>query len=150
MAEDRQRKFTKLVQERYLGALAASGLLVHSADVAGVNFDTVDIYRRKNPEFNKEVELAQKRYNELVEAEIHRRGMKGYKKAVFYKGERVDGGEVVEYSDRLLELLAKKRMPEYRERIIDAQVASGGVLVVNAPAANVKEWKEKSSGQNEK
>ena len=138
--------WTDEIQHKFLGALAASGLMIHSADAAGVPYETVRNRMRADDDFAKAVEHAHERYNEFVEMEIRKRGIEGEPEANFYKGRRCDLDDegkptVFKKSDRLLELHAKKRIPGYREKAIDVDVASGGVLIVNAPPATEDEWR---------
>jgi hypothetical protein len=64
---------------------------------------------------------------ELVEAEIHRRGVKGWDEGVWYKGDEV--GTVHKYSDILLIFLAKALMPDkYRDKFEGANILSTGPI----------------------
>lgn len=77
-------------------------------------------------------------YHERLRWVIHNRAVDGWEEPVFYKGEEV--GSVHKFSERLLEMQAKRHMPEYRDKSqMDVNVA-GGVLVVHAPAMSREEW----------
>mgnify|MGYP005848418621 CR=1 FL=1 len=74
----------------------------------GVQFFTK---RRKIwPEFEKDFQEAKAEGDDIVRAEIHRRGVDGVKRAIYHDGKVV--GYKREYSDQLLMFLAKSRMPE--------------------------------------
>ena len=79
-------------------------------------------------------------YNELLEMEMHRRGVEGTDKGVYFKGDKVDTEKV--YSDRLLEMLVKANNPgKFRDHVtVDANVKAG-VLVVSA-ALDVDDWEQ--------
>lgn len=88
-------------------------------------------------------------YRESLEAEVHRRAVDGWDEPVYQKGEMV--GLIRRHSDRMLELLIKKNIPEYRDKVsVDASV-KGGVMVVPATAQTMDEWEatfgEKAKGK---
>jgi hypothetical protein len=64
--------------------------------------------------YREAFEDAREQYRDRIRIEIDRRALHGVKRKVYYKG--VKCGEETEYSDRLLELLAKAELPEFRER----------------------------------
>lgn len=51
--------------------------------------------------------------NDAIEAEVHRRAVTGWDEPVFQQGKQV--GTIKKHSDRMLELLAKKRIPAFRD-----------------------------------
>lgn len=79
-------------------------------------------------------------YREKISMVVHSRATNGWLEPVFYKGTLA--GHIRKFSDRLLELQAKRHVPEYRERgALDVNV-SGGVLVVNSSDINKEKWLE--------
>lgn len=129
-------------QERFLAEYARTGLLCHSADVAGVTPQAVEQWRKdvttrgkalNGFQFEKRLEVALRRYNERLDAEIDRRALEGVDKPVTYKGQIT--GTFKEYSDNLLMFKKKKLDPSYRDNYnvqVDARqyVTS---IVINPP-----------------
>lgn len=142
-------KWSKQLEDRLLGALAATGRIGRSCKVAEISLECYLQHLKNDPALEKAVQAAQDQYNDLIVDEIDRRGRRGVPKPQWNRGERCDLDEdgnptQFEYSDRLLEMLAKSRMPEFREKAgLDVGVQQGGVLVVNAGPDDVEEWREK-------
>lgn len=156
------RRFTTALKVKFLEHYATSGLFIQSALAAGVSDVTVRSHIKKDEAFAAAFEVAEKKFLEHVESEVYRRGIKGWLEPIVQKGEHVRGhcadcqgqgvlpdgntcpscnGEgqgqpmyVRRYSDRLLELLAKRHIPEYREKVdVNAKVEGGVVLIGSAP-----------------
>ncbi len=149
-------KFDDAQKQRYLACLREQGLKGRAAQAAGVSQQTVNTHRENDPDFDEAVEAALEEYNDLVSGEVGRRGKDGWLEPVFQKGMQalvavVDPktGEVLydkdsgkprmrlsyirKFSDRLLELEAKRVNTGYRDKqTIDLNNTGGGVLV--APA----------------
>src|SRR5580765_5580022 len=99
-------------QKRFLAELAKCGIIEIAAANSGI--ERTHHYRwMADPEYAAAYVVANREADALLEAEIRRRGMLGYKRAVWHLGKRV--GEETVYSDNLLMFAAKKRMPEYRD-----------------------------------
>lgn len=67
---------------------------------------------REEEEFKAQYEEALAAYNDVIRDEVHRRAITGVRRV------RMMGGKLVferEYSDRMLELLTKMRLPEAKE-----------------------------------
>jgi len=159
--EDRQRKF--------LVAYAETGMVLRSALTAGVCSKTILNECKRNETFAALYGDAKTFFNELIDTEIKRRAIDGWDEPVYQKGERVweetfdpetgkilkdkDGKSVMHpavvkrFSDRLLEMMAKKNNPAYRDKQqIDVNI-SGGVLAIpsNGPQTTA-DW-EKQYGE---
>lgn len=140
----RGREFTPDRWEIFLHNFAKLGLLGMSARAADVSPETIRVYRRDVPEFAEMYDLALQDYRESLEREVHRRAVEGWDEPVYQKGEMV--GTIRRHSDRMLELLIKKNIPEYRDKVsVDANV-KGGVMVVPATAQDMDAW-EKEFGE---
>ncbi|RKZ20174.1 hypothetical protein DRQ50_00010 [bacterium] len=81
-------------------------------------------------------------YRENIEEEIKRRAMDGVDTPVFYKGELVATQK--QYSDRLLELHAKRHIGAYRDKHTVDHNVTGGVLVVPGMAETSEDWEEEN------
>lgn len=112
-------------QDRFLEEYARLGNVTFAARLAGVDPSTVRAARARQVGFAVRMKAAEYGYCDRIRLEIHRRAVEGVEKPVFgtvvdANGNRVTGrvGEIREYSDRMLELEAKARMPEeYGERL---------------------------------
>jgi hypothetical protein len=101
------------------------GNVTDAAIQAGVDPSTPRSSKRRSPAFRERLDEAEREYCDRLQREIFRRAVQGTKKPVFgtvidASGNRVTGqvGTATEYSDRLLELEAKARMPEiYGDRL---------------------------------
>lgn len=110
-------------KESFLSALSVTGNVCKAADAAGINRRVAYLLRSRDPEFQKEWELALQAAGALMEAEAKRRATEGLVKYKFGKnGEPLlhpKTGEPyyeLEYSDTLLIFLLKRIFPtEYRE-----------------------------------
>jgi len=102
-------------QEQFLRALARTGRMWQSYEIACVSPAAVLAYRQLNPQFDQAVKDAMDQYCELLEKEIHRRGVDGVDEPVFYLGSIC--GYVRRYSDKLLMEHAKRHIPAYRQQV---------------------------------
>lgn len=131
-------------QTRFCEEFAKHGRKKQAADSAGVSLATVQRYLSADPVFKDMVFEAQAVYRDHVAEEVYRRAIVGVDKVILggqFKDE-ILGYEKV-YSDRLLELEAKRVEPGYRDRgNIDIAVKEGGVLVIGGQG-NIDEWENK-------
>lgn len=102
----------------------------------GVNHSTFRVHLNKDLDFRQMYAEAMLEFNDRLATEAYRRGVEGVPKAVYYKGDRVDKpGDVMEYSDRLLELLLKKNDPAFRDRStvenLNANIDMGAMTLEN-------------------
>lgn len=133
------KKWTAEAEKVFLEALAVTGRLKEASVTSGLPYMQVIEHRRRYLDFEEACEDSMRRFRDSLEREAVRRGMEGVEEPVFHKGEEC--GFVRRYSDRLLELVMKRHIPEYRERLqVDANVR-GGVLVVGKPAESEEEWR---------
>lgn len=119
-------KFDAWARAAFLRNLAETGRLYDSAEAAGVCYTTMRSFReggtRHDPVFEQQVQDALDEYRDRLRAEIHRRGVEGWVERGIYGKEGEHLGDVVKYSDRLLELLAKRHDPAFRDHVhVDAQ-----------------------------
>lgn len=126
--------------DMYIAQLAVSGLKRMSAIKAGIEPGSLWRYRDKQDSGElKERELeAMQFYAEIIEQTIHQRAIEGVEKGVYYEGEQVATEKV--FSDRLLILLARRHIPEYREHTVSDVNVKAGVLLIQAPIASAEEW----------
>lgn len=131
-------KFTPLAVSKILNNMANCGVMYQAVMAAGLSYSQFMKLRKDFPALNTLVEDAMDLYREKVAHAVHCRAISGTEKPVYYQGAVV--GYVREYSDRLLELHAKRHCPEYRDKgQLDVNVA-GGVLVVHETEQTKEEW----------
>lgn len=96
---------------------------------AGIDRSTVYHWQEHDEEFGFKFRQASEDANDLIRGELFRRAVQGYEKPAVSQGKVVyveetlpDGKKVYKplmervYSDNLLSLLAKARMPEFRDK----------------------------------
>lgn len=131
--------------EAFLEALAETGRMMESVDRAGLRYMSLRKYLVSHPEFRERLEDAKARYREKIERTIEGRGIDGWNEPVFHQGSIC--GYVHKFSDRMLELHAKRHIPEYRDKIsVDAEVRGGVLVIPSAGGADewTKKWVEKT------
>lgn len=105
----RKGKLTPQVKEKLKDLLAQTGNLEASAAECGITARAVYYAMDRDPELKEEISQARERACMEIEKEMHRRGIQGISRGVYYQGELV--AEEKEYSDKLLMALAKANMP---------------------------------------
>ena len=148
-------KFDDPQKDIYLEDFRKHGLKGRAAETAGVTIKAVIEHRDNDPDFDEACNEAFEVYKDSISSEVRRRGKEGWLEPIFHKGERAiepildaktgepmvneDGARLYRYtavrkfSDRLLELEAKRADPTYREKnVIDIEGTGGGVIVVPA------------------
>jgi hypothetical protein len=135
-------------QTRFCEEFAKHGRKKQSADVAGVSIATIQRYLSADPIFKDMFAEAQATYRDHVAEEVYRRGVTGIEKPIIggqFRDEIICYEKV--YSDRLLELEAKRVDPGYRDRgNIDIAVKEGGVLVIANNKTSLDDWENKFKG----
>ncbi|MBL4904301.1 MAG: hypothetical protein JKY62_16885 [Desulfocapsa sp.] len=94
-------------KKAYLRQLAVCGQHAFSASCAGVSRSTVCKHKREDPIFAVAVEEAHEYFRSLLQMELIRRGVHGYKKQVLGGKNRDKIFELHEYDTRCLELLGR-------------------------------------------
>ena len=101
-------------KQRFLEAYAETGIMRSACEAIGVSRQAVWGWQEHDEEFSAAFNQARALADDALRKEIHRRGVEGVEKPIFYKGHQV--ATVREYSDTLLIFQAKARMPEYRDQ----------------------------------
>lgn len=110
------------------------GQVGKSCRLAGISHQTHYNWLAADPDYAAAYALAQERSLDVIEQEIIRRGVKGWKEPIIYQGKVT--GHVRRYSDNLLMFLAKRRDPLYRDnpQLALGMKAGGDILVhLNVP-----------------
>lgn len=115
------------IKETFLRVLANTANKRAAYLQAGVDRGTINYWCKKDPEFEQRIKEADEEANWVLFGEAWRRAMMGEEEYVISMGKMVYGPEgkpltIRKRSDKLLELLLRARLPEFREK---------GVTVVN-------------------
>lgn len=112
-------------QQIFLTEFAACGIILRACRKANIARETV-LEWRANPEFAAKYDIALEEANDVIRAEIFRRGVEGFDE------QHVQGGKkftVHKYDASLLKLIAQSRMrAEFSDRM---DVTTGGKDIVS-------------------
>lgn len=108
-------------QDKFLASFAENANVSLSCKIANISRTIVYEWQEHDEIFSMRYKIAEQEANDVIRAEIYRRGVEGYEKPVVSMGKVVYGPEgypLTEkvYSDNLLSLLAKARMPEFKDK----------------------------------
>ena len=122
-------KWTQQVCASVLNHIVNYGVVAHACLSQGVSYRTFKDLIKAYPAFEKLKAEARELYRDKVSRAVHNRAIVGWLEPQFFKGEFC--GYIRKFSDRMLEMQAKRYVPEYRDKsAVDVNV-KGGVLVVN-------------------
>lgn len=133
--------WTPQVCANVLNHIVNYGVLAHACLSQGVSYRTLEILVKDYVGFAALKGEAQDLYRDKVSRAVHNRAITGWLEPQFHKGQFC--GYIRKFSDRMLELQAKRYVPEYRDKsAVDVNV-QGGVLVTNCDGIEDKEaWLE--------
>jgi hypothetical protein len=131
-------KYTADMCVDILNAIATCGVLYRAAAACGGTFVGWRWNTENVPELKKLEEKAMDIYRERLSLAIHNRAVDGWLEPVYFQGNLA--GYRRQFSDRLLELHAKRHMPEYRDKHEVDMNVKGGVLVVPAAPISTDQW----------
>jgi hypothetical protein len=124
-------KTNQQLRDVYLEALRTTGSYVRAAECAGINRRASLDLRDKDPGFREQCDEALYKYNEWLVEAARKRAVDGYTEPVVGGRNR---DEIVAhkpvFSDRLMELLLKRHIPEFRDK--STVETTGTVLNVHA------------------
>lgn len=126
-------------RKTFLEELAKTGRIYDSCKIAGVAYQTMQKFRDERTEFyDKEFvwdfEEAMEAYSDLLRKEVHRRAVEGWVERGQFDKDGNHLGDVIRFSDRLLELSIKRHDPAWRENLkIEAEAkVQGGMIALMA------------------
>lgn len=126
LCEEGGHRFVDTTRTRqciFLAAYVECFDVTMAADVAGISPLTASTNWLQDAVFKTCFLEAQERVKERVAGEIYRRAVKGIEQGVWHQGKLV--GMETRYSDRLLELLAKRVDPSWSDRQQTAKIGAG-------------------------
>lgn len=134
---------------KILEHIRKTGTFHKACRLAGISPSSFYQLKEISPEFAQLAQDAKDQYRfEVVEGEVHRRAITGWLEPVYHNGRRV--GTKRRYSDRLLEMHAKRHIAEYRDHTtIDANIKAA-VLVLNTALAPTEDGFEAAAREHEK
>lgn len=103
---------TPRTREDFLTLIANGHTIKSACEALEVSRAAVHKWFREEPEMESDYKMALEEQNDMIRAEVWRRGVRGVRRTKYIAGRLVFERE---YSDRMLELLAKGRLPEHRE-----------------------------------
>ncbi|HEY4035875.1 MAG TPA: hypothetical protein VGL94_18110 [Ktedonobacteraceae bacterium] len=109
-----------IAQEKFLHSFSMTANIRAACMSAGIHRSTIYYWKEHDETFSARFHIAEQEANDIIRAELFRRAIQGVTKPVVSLGKVVyqDGKPLMErvYSDNLLSLLAKARLPEFREK----------------------------------
>ncbi len=144
--------FTAAKKEIFIFTLAEIGTVPAAAEAAGISTGTAYQHHAPNsprfdPDFAEAWDDAIQEYNASVEREIHERAINGWQEPVFGGKDKDEVvGHITKKSERLLTVLAKRRMPkEYGDKVELTKVGGtgGSSSTEIAPGVDLTQLSEK-------
>ncbi len=130
-------RWSQQITANVLNHIVNYGVLAHACLSQGLSYRSFGELNKDYPGLEVLKKEAQGLYRDKVSRAVHNRAITGRLETQFHKGQFC--GYIRKFSDRLLELQAKRYEPEYRDKnTLDVNVA-GGVLVVNQDAVEDKD-----------
>lgn len=101
-------------QEAFLASYSQGHSITKSCQAAGIHRDTLYTWKEHDEPFMLRFNQAKEEGDDCIRDEVRRRGVEGWEEPVYQLARLA--GTVRKYSDRMLEMMAKARMPEYRDK----------------------------------
>jgi len=136
-------KFTDEMKMQYIHLLAKYGNKSKAAMALGISPSTTRKAKRDDEEFSEAVDVAMEIYRDTLEETITDRAVHGWDEPVFSQRLGTQIGTIKRFDNRLLELLAKRHIPAFREKQqLDVQIG-GGVLLIPQKTDTPEKWEQK-------
>lgn len=117
-------RFTDDKKISFLREYAKSGRKGFAAQIVGLSGAAVNLEAKKDPVFAAAVEEAQLYFQDLLIGEMYRRGVEGFKREVVggkFKNEII---EILDYSDKALDMVARVHIPAMQRKQIEVKTES--------------------------
>jgi hypothetical protein len=128
--------------QNFLNELEKTGLYETAANRVGLHGRVVERLMKLDDRFKIMCEDRIKSFVDTLQMELHRRAVLGWDEPQFNHKTGVQIGVVRRYDSRLLELMIKRHVPEYNEKVDVSVTQQVGVLVVPIRATSVREWEK--------
>jgi len=143
---------TESQRETFLMHFEENGQKATAAHVAGGTLQQFNNLIKGDLEFAAAFEEAYQRYRDSLEAEMHRRGVKGVPRIKVHQGVIVKDPNdktkplvEMQYSDSILLTMAKRHIPEYNDKVTGDTEQAAKVMVVPGGLSE-EQWAEKYDG----
>jgi len=104
---------------QYLRAYATSGRKGFSAQAIGLSNAVVSKHAKEDPVFAAAMAEAEMYFQDLLLGEMYRRGVTGFKKQVLGGRGKDQIFEIVEYSDKALDMIARVHIPAMQRKQVE-------------------------------
>ena len=101
------------LRKLFLKHYARFGNQTAAAAHVRLSLEMIEVWRKRDPEFQAQVERAKEEHKASIERAIHQRAIDGWTEPRFSKEGVI--GHIRRYSDSLLLAYARRHIPEYRE-----------------------------------
>lgn len=128
--------------EGFLNELEKTGLWNQAAARMGLPGRVLDRIAKMDDRFRIMCEDRMKGYVDTLQEELHRRAVLGWDEPQFNHKTGAQIGVVRKFDSRLLEMMIKRHVPEYNEKLDVTVNQQVGVLVVPIRATSVSEWEK--------
>lgn len=137
-------------QTAFLEQYAIYGIITTACELSGIDRTKVYRWKERDPAFAERMAEAEKKANDLLLQEARRRAVEGVPRYVVQKAEivRLNGQPLIqnEYSDRLLELLLRGRLPDmFKDRTEHSTPNGDGLNII----VSSKSFKVAGSGEGD-
>lgn len=119
--ENLTAKQRRAAQDRFLVEFARTAIIIRGAEAGGVNRATVDWWLEHDAEFSLRYGMARREADDVLRNEVHVRAVEGRLITKQVKRRTKTGRMVLdreetrrEWSDNMLQLLVRSRLPEFR------------------------------------
>lgn len=131
---------------RAVTAMAHTGRNGYTAMAAGVCPQTIANHMKDDENFAEAMQQALALWRDRLEMEVYNRAVVGWIEPVFGKAGQI--GTIRRKSERLLELLIKRHMTEYRDKQSIDMSITGGVLAVAGQAESTETFQAAADRYN--
>lgn len=135
------RKFGPERKKIFLEKLAETGRIKLSALFAGVQPHTVELHRKREPDFDEQCKIAHDLYHELTVALITSQARAGMTDERFDKEGNLLSRRV-SYETQIRLAMLKRADPSYVETRKEEVAITGGAVIVPAPTDSVESWED--------
>lgn len=132
---------------KFLEAYMDCGHKAKAALVANLSYSAILKAEKADPDFADEVTQAHELFTAKLEKAAYNAAVKGWKVPKYDAKGNLCGHEW-KFSERIMELMLKRHNPAFRDKADIDVKHSGGVVVVQAPALDVGDWKRQVENQS--
>jgi hypothetical protein len=121
---------------KFLRAYATTGRKGFAAQSVGVSSALVATHAKEDPVFAAAITEAEQYFQDLLVGEMFRRGVTGFKKEVIGGKNKNQIIEIIEYSDKALELVSRVHIPAMQRKQIEVKTETKTEATLNLVTTN--------------